>query len=61
MKKTGVSVGITEELVKKAGGFSWSCEEESIYPIYMNRTDVREALHLVRKTHIFCDAILSET
>jgi hypothetical protein len=47
--------------VKKAGGFSWSCEEESIYPIYMNRTDVREALHLVRKTHIFCDAILSET
>lgn len=37
---------ITAELVQKAGGFSWSCEEESIYPIYMNRTDVREALHL---------------
>eukprot|EP01046_Picozoa_sp_COSAG06_P108797 COSAG06_NODE_55230_length_290_cov_1.335079_1_plen_51_part_10 len=48
LKKTGVSVGITEELVKKAGGFSWSCEEESIYPIYMNRTDVRESLHWLR-------------
>ena len=27
---------ITAELVEKAGGFSWSCEEESIYPIYMS-------------------------
>ena len=37
---------LREELVKKAGGFDWSCEEESIYPVYMNRSDVRAALHL---------------
>ena len=37
---------IKAELVQKAGGFSWSCEEESLYPVFMSRPDVQKALHL---------------
>ena len=37
---------VKAELVEKAGGFSWSCEEESLYPVFMSRPDVQKALHL---------------